>query len=377
MAVARVIVGVDVAKNWVDVNQHEANEVERIVNARGDLEQFVRRYPTAALAIESTNTYHRLLVEIALAHGLTVYLINGYQLSRYAESLNIRMRNDRIDAKLLARFLDHEIDHLHGYEPKSEALSKLWELIKRRALLVKQNVQLTQSLASLGEFKSSVRALLAANRRLVSLLEKKAYALAKSLGWQPELDRLQTLPGVGDLSALVLLAAYRTHPFASRDAYIAFMGLDVRTKDSGKHRGKRKLSKKGDSEYRRVLYNAAMKAKRDQGYFTRYYESLVSRGIAGTGALVAIARKLAQLAFVLLQTQTDFDPSKLKGARASLMPSSSARRLQSLRRNRRTGLIAVQPHHAGSRPDARASGLPAGEAFLFPTNHPLAACAPT
>ena len=65
-----------------------------------------------------------------------------------------------------------------------------------------------------------------------------------------------------------------------------------------------------------MLYNAAMKAKRDPAYFARYYESLTNRGIASTGALVAIARTLAQLAFVLLKTQTDFDPSKLRGARA-------------------------------------------------------------
>ena len=66
------------------------------------------------------------------------------------------------------------------------------------------------------------------------------------------------------------------------------MGLDVRTKDSGKHRGKRKLSKKGDAEYRRVLYNAAMSAKRAHLYFTTYFDRLCAGGVSTTGALVAI-----------------------------------------------------------------------------------------
>jgi transposase len=315
MAVARVIVGVDVSKDWIDVNEYGKDEVERIANVRSDLGRFVRRYASAALAVESTNTYHRLVVELALAHGLEVYLINGYQLSRYAESLNLRMRNDRIDAKLLARFLHREIDKLHRYEPKPAALRRLWELIKRRALLVKQSLQLSQSLGTLPELKAALRVLLNANHRLQKQIEQKLQRLAVSMGWQDELKRLRTLPGVGELSALVLLAAYRTHAFADRDAYIAFMGLDVKTKDTGKHKGKRKLTKQGDSEYRRVLYNAARAAKGDQDYFARYYEALTKRGIASTGALVAIARKLAQLAFVLLKSQTDFDPSKLRASR--------------------------------------------------------------
>jgi transposase len=315
MCVARVIVGVDVAKEWIEVNEYGREEVERVANVRRDLKRWLAGYPVAALAVESTNTYHELLIELALEQGLTVYLISGYQLSRYAESLNVRMRNDRVDAKLLARFLEREIDELHCYQPKPPALRQLWELIKRRAILVKHNTQLTQSLATLSELQSSVRALIRANRRLVTLIEQRMRARVRQLGWQGELDRLRTLPGVGELSALVLLVAYRTHPFANRDAFTSFMGLDLRTKDTGKHRGKRKLTKKGDPEYRRVLYNAAMAATRDAGYFRRYYEQLCQRGIPTTGAFVAVARKLVQLAFVLLNTQTDFDPNKLKGAR--------------------------------------------------------------
>jgi len=34
--------------------------------------------------------------------------------------------------------------------------------------------------------------------------------------------------------------------FAHHDAFVAFLGIDVRTKDSGKHKGRRKLTKHGD-----------------------------------------------------------------------------------------------------------------------------------
>jgi len=51
-------------------------------------------------------------------------------------------------------------------------------------------------------------------------------------------------------------------PLKSADAFVAFTGLDPRPDDSGQHRGKRRLSKRGPSELRRLLYLAAMAAKK-------------------------------------------------------------------------------------------------------------------
>ena len=85
------------------------------------------------------------------------------------------------------------------------------------------------------------------------------------------------------------------------------MGLDVRVRDSGKHKGKRKLTKMGDPEYRRLLHCVAIAAVRSV-FYKAHYEQLQARGLAKTEGLVIVARKLARLAFALLNNQTSFDP---------------------------------------------------------------------
>lgn len=307
MATCPVILGIDVSKDWLDVCQH-GGEVERIPNERRAINALLKRYPAAAVAVEATNTYHELVVELARAKGLAVYLINGYQLKHYAKSMAQRMRNDQVDAQLLARLLAHEIDELRPYEPRCQQQVQLRRLLTRRALLIKQQQQLRQSLSGMG-LTSSLKSLISRLQGVVVLLEKRLKALATELGWQGDLRRLQSIPGVGPLTALALLEAYHSGQFKHRDPYIAFIGLDVRTKDSGKMKGRRKLTKQGNPEVRRLLYNAAMAATKPGRYFHQEYLALQARGLTKIQALVVVCRKLARIAFGLLKNQQPFDPA--------------------------------------------------------------------
>ena len=87
--------------------------------------------------------------------------------------------------------------------------------------------------------------------------------------------------------------AFMRGHFANGDAFIAFLGMDLRAKDSGKKNGPRHLPKKGDTELRRLAHNAAMAACRSATW-KPYYESYLARGLAKTQALVILARKLCR-----------------------------------------------------------------------------------
>lgn len=308
MLASRVILGCDVSQQWLDLNVHGESNVHQFSNKRRDINRILKRYPGAAIAIEATNTYHELIVECAHKLDLEVYLVSGYQLKRYAESLGQRMRNDRIDALLLARFLSKEIDELKPYKPPHPAIRRLWRLIKRRALLTTQKAQIRQSLIGLPELRASARSLIRRLDEVIALIDRRMRELARGMGWHRDLAALRELPGVGPLTAMAMLAAYRRGVFTHRDQFVAFMGLDVKTKDSGKHRGRRKLSKQGDPEYRRLLYCAAMAARRSPA-FAPIYEDATKRGYASTAALVIIARKLARAAFTILKNQPEIPMS--------------------------------------------------------------------
>ena len=308
--VEQVILGIDVSQDWLDVCVHGQPSVERVANRSTVIKRLLRGWPEAAVAVEATNTFHQTVVEQALALGLKVYVINGYQLSHYAKSLGQRMRNDSIDAQLLARYLSREIDQLRPLAPRQRQVGQIWRLLKRRALLVNQATQLRQSFAGLSELKASIASLQRRLQQVMTLIERRIRRLAQQLGWQADLRRLQQVPGIGLLNAYGLLAVYHSGRFDNRNQYIAFIGLDVKTKDSGKHRGRRKLSKQGDGEIRRLLYNAAMAARRSS-LFEPIYNSALARGYPKTAALVIIARKLARTAFGLLRHRQPFDPARV------------------------------------------------------------------
>ncbi|MBT8132640.1 MAG: IS110 family transposase [Gammaproteobacteria bacterium] len=310
MLVKKTILGCDVSQDWLDLCRYGDDETTQIRNNRRDIDSYLKGFAAGAtaIAVEATNVYHELFVERAQRLGFTVYLISGYQLKHYANSLNTRMRTDAVDAQLLARFLDREIDDLRPYEPRAPQHQRLIRLLKRRALLVNQRQQLSQSFAGLAELRSSVHSLRRRLQEFIKLIERRMHKLARELGWQNDLARLRTLPGVGPLNALALCAIYFSGQFIHRDPFIAFIGLDVRTKDSGKHTGRRKLTKKGEPEYRRLLHNAAMAATKKGRYFHEEYQRLQARGLCKIAALVVIARKIARLAFSLLRNQSTFDP---------------------------------------------------------------------
>lgn len=313
MKVQRVILGADVSKDWLDLNRDGDERVERIDNERAAIDAWLQRYRGAAIAVEATNTYHELIVERAGRLGLVVYLVSGYQLKHYGAALGQRMRTDAIDARLIARLLAREIDRLKPYEPKSAQHAELWQLLKRRAALVQARQQIRQSLTGIKALQRSQQHLSRSFDRVLDDLDAKLECLIDALGWRPDVQRLCRMPGVGRLTALALVAAYRSGSFIHHDAFIAYLGLDVRAKDSGYFKGQRKLSKHGDGEYRRLLYCAAMAACRKNGRMKPRYEELLSRGRASTAAFVIIARKLATVAFALLHKQLDFDAARFLG----------------------------------------------------------------
>ena len=79
----------------------------------------------------------------------------------------------------------------------------------------------------------------------------------------------------------------------------------MRVRESGKFKGKRKLTKKGNPEIRRLLFNAARAGART-AQWKPYYDSLLERGLTTTAAAVAVARKIAKLAFALMRDQTEY-----------------------------------------------------------------------
>jgi transposase len=299
-------VGVDVAKNELVIYHAERDLLEAIPNTKTAIKQWLKALPgKIAIAIEATNVYHLLFADLAHKTGCVIYMVGGYELSHYRKGVNVRAKTDALDARLLARYLKNEAAELHPWTPPSALYRQLVSLFRRRAALVQARTSLTQSWANEPLLKTSFAAQVKSMQRLELLVEKMIKNLLDKAGLLGALKRCMQVEGIGFLTAARLLVTFERGEFRGGDAFIAFLGMDLRVSKSGQKDGRRSLTKRGDSEARRLLYNAAMSASRTAAW-KPFYEEQRARGFSTTQALVILGRKLARVVFALLKNQSEY-----------------------------------------------------------------------
>lgn len=306
MQVAKSIIGVDVAKVELVIYQMDDDSLLAIQNDKTPIKHWLRGLPAgSALAVEATNIYHLDLVELAHEAGFAVYVIDGFQLSNYRKSIGGRSKTDTSDAKLLARFLKNEGDDLRVWIPPPAVYCRLQSLLRRRAALVQARTAMTQSWSNDASLKTAFKSFSASMEQLDLLIQKKIKNVLREAGLMDQVARCHAIEGIGLLSATALVMAFMRGEFNNGDAYIAFLGMDLRVSDSGQMSGKRRLTKRGCSEVRRLMHNAAMSASRSAAWKS-YYQEHRGKGKATTQVLVMLARKLARVAFALMKNQSEY-----------------------------------------------------------------------
>jgi len=302
-------IGIDVSKEYLDICYDPEAPIERIANRPRDLNRWLKSLPAGpvAIALEATSTYHLELAMRAHKAGHTVYLLDGYRLSRYRDSIAQRAKTDAADARLIQRYLAHEQPALRPWNPPSKAYSRLQSLLRRRAVLVKARTALSQSFAVLPELRRTGKALVKQLNNIDKRIVRELIKTLNEAGWGKHYQRCKDIEGFGEVVSTAVVTAFHRGDFKNSDAFVAFFGMDVRVRDSGKARGKRKLSKKGDPELRRLLYLAAMQAIKHETW-KPLYQRYLDRGFTKTQALVIIARKLLRIAFALMKNQVEYQP---------------------------------------------------------------------
>ena len=304
MQVARSIVGIDVAKAELVI--HFQGQTFTIENTPKAIKHWLKSLPCSCeIAIEATGTYHMAVIELAHAKGHHIYVVDASRLSSYRKGTGGRAKTDASDAQLLARHLQREKEDLRRWSPPPKAYRTLQTLLRRRAALIKARTMIQQSLGGEKILKASLKKLISQINSLDTLIQKHLRDTVREAGLSDQVQRCKALEGVGDLTAYALVMAFLRGDFRNSDAFVAFLGMDVHVKDSGTRTGKRKLTKKGDSETRRLLYCAAM-AARKSARWASVYQGYLDRGLAKTQALVILARKLVRIAFALMKSRTDY-----------------------------------------------------------------------
>lgn len=309
-----MIHGVDVAKDELFVGQPGSKAVHRLDNKAAAIRCWLRSLPKGCVvAMESTGRYHRVLAQLAFEAGMKVYVLNARNVHFYAKGLGMRSKTDRVDTGVIARYVAEHQDKLHPWRAEQSLPSRSEDLIRHRGLVVAKRESLRQSLRDCPDLKEAWQQL---DRAFGEFLRRADAQLKALINADETLraaqSRIQTVVGFGPLGSALLASVLQRIPFASSDSLVAYSGWDPRPEDSGRKRGRRRLTKAGPAYMRRQWYMVGFTAARMKA-LKPAYEALRTRGMATTEAAIILARKLLRAAYAVWKTGRPFDLARFLG----------------------------------------------------------------
>ena len=128
-----------------------------------------------------------------------------------------------------------------------------------------------------------------------------------ALGRIPYSSKLLSIKGLGVVSVAGIIGEIGDFKkFGTQPEIMKLAGLDIYEISSGKMKGQRRISKRGRSLLRKILYYAAIQTIRKNGILHDYYTRLTDRGMKRMMALVAVSRKLLGIIYAIVRDDSEY-----------------------------------------------------------------------
>lgn len=308
----RRFVGLDIAKDKVDVHVRPSAETFTCANDEAGIRDLVKRLQAlnpVLIVLEATGGYEVPVTAALASAGLPVVVVNPRQIRDFARATGQLAKTDALDAEVIARFAEAVQPPVRPLA--TEAAQALGELVARRR-------QLVDMLGAERNRQGQAR-----DRRLqqrigahIRWLTKALADVDRDLGdmirsspvWRERDQLLTSVPGVGDVTAHTLIADVPELGELTRRQIAALIGLAPINRDSGTLRGRRMIAG-GRPAVRRVLYMAALVAVRYNPVIAAFYARLTAGGHAKKAALIASARKLLTILNAILRDHRPWQPA--------------------------------------------------------------------
>lgn len=305
-----VIVGIDVGKTKLDVavaGNGSAREWSNDERGRRVLSGWLSEQEVELVVVEASGGIEAALVSELVEAGIPVAVVNPTRVRAFARAAGQLAKTDPIDARMIARFGA-------TMKPKAKAirdqaqLALSQQVTRRRQMVQMVTAEKNRAQTALGAMKEQIERHIA---WLQSEIEQLEYEINQAImadpTWQETSERLQSMPGVGGITAATLVAELPELGRLNRQKIAALVGLAPFNHDSGKRRGQRRIFG-GRASVRTVLYMAALSAIRCNPVIRAFYQRLVDKGKAKKVAITACMRKILVILNTMAKTGQAWRP---------------------------------------------------------------------
>lgn len=315
-------VGIDVSSVEFHVAIEGHDDVAVFRNDDGGfkalIKKLTKRGRSARVVLEATGSYHlELACALADAEGVEVMVANPRSTKHFHMAQGLRAKTDRVDARSLMSFA--QVMPFVPWTKPTASVLRLRACTRYMDQLVKDRTRLVNQRHSMRRARGTPELLLEQLDERIDAIDamlRDAEALALSVAraeplLNEDVDLLSTIPGIGKGTAVRMVAELASLPEDMTTKQLtAWAGLDPRPRESGSSlRGRRRISKRGSSRVRRILYMPAVTAQQHNPPLRALYQRVSVRSGAKMVGIVAVMRKLLVLSWTLLKNRQPWRPN--------------------------------------------------------------------
>ncbi|MFV0565058.1 MAG: IS110 family transposase [Flavobacteriaceae bacterium] len=284
-----------------------------------NLAEWVNRLAGADVRVryvmEATGVYHQKFAYYLADNGYEASIVLPNKISNYMRTLELKTITDKSCSQAIAQFgLERKLDQWtkpkNVYKELQQLTRERDQIVQERSIIKNQihaeKTEAEPNQKSLERMETRIKFLNSQEKEIkediTDLVEK--YPEVKKI-----IQRITTIPGVGNLTAIIVLAETNGFELIRNKSQLSgYAGLDVKEKQSGTSiKGKPRISKKGNRNLRKAVHLPALSAVKWDENFKSIYARLVSKHGIKMKALVAIQRKILELIYILFKNETIYD----------------------------------------------------------------------
>jgi transposase len=296
------IAGIDVGKRQLDVAVYGHCDELQVANAPAGISELVawlRAREVGRVGMEASGGYERGVREALEVEGFEVVVHQPIEVRLFARLKRRRAKNDRLDARLIAA-ATAQVDTVRAAQ--DPRLAELAERLTAYEQITDHAAEMKTALEHV-TLKDVARDIRAKIRSLERLKAKLAAQVVTTIKAHPDLAArfrlLISLPGAGPIVAATLVVRMPELGAMRRGQAASLIGVAPFDRDSGQYKGLRFIGG-GRARPRRMLYLAAMAAKRCDPGLKAFAQQLLARGKQPKLVIVAVMRKLIEAANLVL-----------------------------------------------------------------------------
>ncbi|MCK5676859.1 MAG: IS110 family transposase [Flavobacteriaceae bacterium] len=266
--------------------------------------------------MEATGIYYENLAYFLYEKDQIVSVQLAQKLKYFAKGCNLKTKTDKVDSKMIAQYgVEKNLIGTDLWTPPSKEFKSIRDLSREHTNTKRLQSRIKSQLHALAHAHLSNEVVVKIKNDQISFYQKQIKEIEKQMQkliksdkkLHSKIRKIEKVNGLGFITIIKILTETNGFLlFRNIRQLVSYAGLDVIEKESGKYKGKTKISKKGNAHIRSALYMPALTAMQHNKTLKIFYERVNQGRTIKKQGVIAVMRKLLILIYTLWKKDEEY-----------------------------------------------------------------------